>query len=152
MFFQDKLKAFAETYRVLQNGGKFIFNAWGSLEDNPRAAVMRDVMEEIFGEAPDFFKKGPYAFYDTDEIQQLMQAAGFSGISIDKVTKTISNWSIDDNLKGFFEGSPLSAFLAQHDSSTRESVKQKLKDAMIEKFGDSSDTVLLAYVVEGVKK
>src|SRR5215213_3412987 len=35
MFFPDKQKAFAESYRVLQQEGKFLFNVWDEMKYNP---------------------------------------------------------------------------------------------------------------------
>lgn len=152
MFFEDKQKAFAETRRVLEPGGKFIFNTWGSIKDNPRSAAIKDVMENVFkNEAPDFLQKGPYSFYDVDEIEQLMKSAGFSNITVEEVKKTVIDWNIDDYLKGFLEGSPLSAFLSKHEETIKESVKGKLKEAFLKKFGVNVETSMLAYVCEGYR-
>src|SRR5690349_8003483 len=41
MFFQDKLKALKEVYRVLLPGGRFYFNTWDRIEYNAIADVTR---------------------------------------------------------------------------------------------------------------
>ncbi len=39
MFFPDKLAAFREARRVLKSEGTYLFNVWGTLEDNPFAHI-----------------------------------------------------------------------------------------------------------------
>ncbi len=152
MFFQDKMQAFAETIRVLQQGGKFIFNTWGSLQDNPRTAVIIDVLTDMFkDEAPDFLQKGPYSFYNTNEIKQLLTTAGFEHVTIDEVKKTVNNWSIEDFINGFLKGSPLSAFISKYDNETRDTLSNRLKLALLNQAGEHASTQLLAYVCQGTK-
>lgn len=152
MFFQDRTQAFAEALRVLKTGGKFLFNTWGSLEDNPRSAVIKDVLTDMFkDEAPDFLQKGPYSFYNVEEIKQLLKTAGFTNVSVEEVRNTV-DWNIDDYIKGFLHGSPLSAFLNSYDAATRDDLKGKVKEALIKKFGADEATSMLAYVCEGTKQ
>jgi ubiquinone/menaquinone biosynthesis C-methylase UbiE len=89
MFFPDKEKSFKEVHRVLQPGGKYIFNTWERVEKNPRIDTMWKIIYEVFGkESPDFLQKGPHSFYDKNEIEQLLLNAGFKNIRIDTVAKT----------------------------------------------------------------
>jgi hypothetical protein len=138
MFFPDKLKAFKETYRVLQPGGKFLFNVWDSLDLNPRSAIIKKVMEDIMGdEAPDFLSKGPYSFYDKDLIHQLMSEAGFNQISLETVQKTAYYPSADDLIKGFVDGSPLSAYLVQLPPGLQKTIREKLRLAITSELGEN---------------
>lgn len=138
MFFPDKTKAFAEAYRVLQPGGKFLFNVWDSLEVNPRSAIIKQVMEEIMGEdAPDFLSKGPYSYYDKDLIVASLENIGFKNIQLDIVQKTAYYASAEDLIKGFVDGSPLNAYLIQQSPSLQKEIKSKLKQKIVAEFGET---------------
>ena len=152
MFFPDKRKAFKEAYRVLDKKGRFIFNTWGSLNDNRRAGLVSDVIAEILnGEIPEFFSNGPYSFYDTGTIRNLLSDAGFTSISIEPVKKTVYYNTREDYLNGFIDGSTLSVFIQQKDPGLRELVKEKLNIALQREFGNSPESEMLAYVCSGRK-
>lgn len=153
MFFSDKQKAFAEAYRVLQPGGKFLFNVWDKLEHNPRISIIQKAMDDMLGkDAPDFMKKGPHAFFDNTIIQQLLAGAGFQNIRLIVVQKTSVYSSPDDLVTGFVDGSPLSSFLDKLAPSQRSELKQRLHDALTAQAGQYGKEVpLQAIVAEGVK-
>lgn len=133
MFFPDKPKGFAETYRVLKAGGKYLFNTWDSLDANPRVATMWKVMYEIFGdEAPDFLQKGPYSFFNKIEIEKLLLEAGFKNISIKIVKKTSRYNDADDLIKGFADGSPLNNYLVEKDENVKKQFIKRLHGEMKE--------------------
>jgi ubiquinone/menaquinone biosynthesis C-methylase UbiE len=138
MFFPDKLKAFKEACRVLQDNGRFLFNVWDSLDVNPRSAIIKQVMDDIMGdEAPDFMSKGPYSFYDKDLIRELLKEAGFKNITLDVVQKTAYYASADDLIKGFVDGSPLNAYLVQQSPSLQQTIKEGLRTAIEKELGTS---------------
>lgn len=138
MFFADKARSFAEAHRVLKPGGKYLFNVWDSMDANPRSAVIREVMEELLGdEAPDFLSKGPYSFFDQDLITELMSAAGFRNIKPEIVRKTAYYPTADDLVKGFIEGSPLSAYLVQLPPDMQLTVREKLREKIVSQCGDT---------------
>jgi ubiquinone/menaquinone biosynthesis C-methylase UbiE len=153
MFFPDKGKAFAEAYRVLQPGGLYLFNTWAGMEQNPRTAIIRKIMEDQFQEnSPDFLKKGPYSFFDPVEIRGWMEGAGFTDVKIEAVDKVARYTSVDDFLKGFLEGSPLSAFLAEKDKKIQEEVRKKISDEMKKQFSEHGmDVPMQALVCQGRK-
>jgi ubiquinone/menaquinone biosynthesis C-methylase UbiE len=153
MFFPDKLKAFKEAQRVLNKKGKFVFNTWGSLKDNNKTGVIKDVLENIFeDEAPDFLQKGPYSFYDSNIIKALLRDAGFTDISIEPVVKVAEYADVQHYINGFIDGTPLSAFLQKKDPSARNDVKQKLKQALSKEAAENLESEMLAFVCIGVKE
>ena len=153
MFFPDKGKALSEAYRVLQPGGLYLFNTWAGMEQNPRTAIIRKIMEEQFREdSPDFLKKGPYSFFDPVEIRGLMEGAGFTDVKIEAVDKVAQYTSVDDFLKGFLEGSPLSAFLSEKDQKVQDEVRKKVSDEMKKQFSEQGmDVPMQALVCQGRK-
>ena len=138
MFFPDKPKAFREAHRVLGKNGLFLFNVWDSLDSNPRSAIIKTVMEKIMGEeAPDFLSKGPYSFYNREEIHQLLDEAGFRNINLEVVPKTSYYPSANDLIKGFVEGSPLGAYLIQLPADLPQEIKRRLYEEIVAQFGEN---------------
>lgn len=151
MFFPDKLKAFKEVHRVLSAKGTFLFNTWGSLNDNDAALLIRDVLKEVFNdEAPDFLQKGAYSFYDPGVVEKLLTEAGFKYVSVEPVRKT-TQFTEEELTKGFLDGTPLSSFLAGREASIREVVEQKLRHAIQQQFGFRPSSKMLAYACIGIK-
>lgn len=153
MFFPDKEKSFREANRVLREGGKYIFNTWESVENNPRIDTMWKVIYEVFGsESPDFFQKGPYSFYDKSQIEKFLLNTGFEGVRIATVAKTPVYNEPDDLIKGFAEGSPLSNYLQEKDEKMRTEFLKRLKQKLSEQDKVLGNTVpSLALVVEAIK-
>jgi SAM-dependent methyltransferase len=153
MFFSDKTKALSEAYRVLEPSGKLLFNVWEELQYQPRVNVIQKVMDEMFGDkAPTFMKKGPYSFFDKDEIRRLLANAGFRNIRIDRVEKQTIYSDPDDLIIGFVDGSPLSEFKRDKPASVIEEVKSKMREQLMiqaEQYG--LQVPLTALVVEAVK-
>ena len=135
MFFADKLKAFREAWRVLEAGGRFLFNTWDGFSVNPRAALIRRVMEEELGErAPDLVSVGPYSFHNEAHIAFLLEEAGFSSVKLEKVARTGTYRDPNELVEGFVEGSPLGAYLDHLGPAIRLRVKERLRRALDEQF------------------
>lgn len=154
MFFPDKEVAFKEAFRVLEEGGAYIFSVWDSMIYNPRVFILNKVMDELFkDEAPDFLKKGPYSYFDKDEIRDKLSKAGFGNISIDVVMKTTELKNVDDVVIGFVDGSPLSTFLAKKPVDLQQEVRHKLHEeikAQVDQYG--SVMPLQALLIQAIKK
>ena len=152
MFFPDKPKAFKEAYRVLKQGSIFLFNTWNSLQYNAAAGLARDVLCEIFpDDPPSFFDKGPYSFFNQEEIRQLLQDAGFANITIETVTKTGTAPSAEHVINGLIDGTPASAYLAERNVPVTE-VKEKFRERLIHKYGEKDlHLPMQAFVCEAEK-
>ncbi|MGE5520402.1 MAG: class I SAM-dependent methyltransferase [Candidatus Dadabacteria bacterium] len=140
MFFPDKLKAFREARRVLKPGSVFLFDTWDAYETNPLIVITQDVLKEVFSEdAPDFFVKGPFSFYNKQVIYELLEDAGFKNIQVEIARLNKGYESAESIVKGFVEGSPLVSYLVDKEPSMVESFRKKLVQEIINKFGDSCD-------------
>jgi ubiquinone/menaquinone biosynthesis C-methylase UbiE len=153
MFFPDKLKAFTEAYRVLKKQGLYLFNTWGSIDANPPVAVIDNVLKEEFGnEAPDFFQKGPFSFYDHTQIQTLLEQAGFSKIKLEVVKLNGKYTDAEDIVKGFIDGSPVIAYLNEKDPGCLPGIREKIKQELVNSFGEQTDRAPLEAIVIQAEK
>jgi ubiquinone/menaquinone biosynthesis C-methylase UbiE len=154
MFFPDKVAAFREAFRVLIPGGKYVFSVWDDMIYNPRVYILNKVMDELSKEdAPDFLKKGPYSYFNKEEIRANLLDAGFRDVSIETVQKKTELKNVDDVIIGFVDGSPLSSFLADKPQSLKDQVRQKLHEelhAQMEQYGSAMP--LQALVIEAIKE
>lgn len=153
MFFPDKEKSFREAYRVLQKGGKYIFNTWETVEKNPRIDTIWQTILEVFpDDPPEFFKKGPYAYNDQQEIEKLLLNAGFTNIRIDSVAKTSNYNGPDDLINGFADGTTLHNYLKQKDTESQQRLRELLKQRLGKQDAILGNTVpSLALVMEATK-
>lgn len=138
MFFSDKPKAFAEISRVIKPGGIFLFNTWDELEHNVLSRLAQTVLEEIYpDDPPRFLDKGPYSFYNQEEIKSLLTNAGFSDIAIDVVRKIGTAATAEDAVTGILDGTPNFVYLAQR-SLPSSIAKEKLAALLIDHFGETN--------------
>jgi ubiquinone/menaquinone biosynthesis C-methylase UbiE len=153
MFFPDKQQSFKEAYRVLQPGGKYLFNTWESIDKNPRIDLMLKVMLEVFGnETPDFLQKGPHSFFHKNEIEQLLINAGFKNVRIESVATAPKYTRPDDLVKGFADGSPLANYLKEKQEEVQIIFRKRFQEALDEQDKVFGNTVpLLALVIEATK-
>ena len=153
MFCPDKEKAVEEAYRVLTPKGSFVFNVWDDMIYNPSSALIKKVVDEIMGDqSPDFLKKGPYSFYNKEEIKRLLQEAGFNSIKLEVVPKIGHYDSANDIIKGFVDGSPLASYLTELDAERSKKIRDQLFVELSAAFGEENLSVpMQAIVVEASK-
>src|SRR5258708_15048112 len=78
MFVPDKEKLFAETRRVLAEGGLLLFNTWDRIELNPHSRITSEVMQGLFPGDPEMdFSSIPYGFNHEAIIRGLLDPPRF---------------------------------------------------------------------------
>ena len=115
MFFPDRPAAFREVRRVLTPGGRFVFNAWDTLERNDFAAFVAEALREVFaeGEPPTFLQRVPYGYHDPGAISSDVEAGGLFVDEVVTVALTGHADSPDQVATGFCQGTPLGMEIEQ---------------------------------------
>ena len=110
MFFPDRVRAYREARRVLRPAGRFLFNAWNRIEDNPVTDAATAALAAAFpSDPPAFFKRVPHGYWDVRQIEADLEAAGFRSIEIETVEKRNEPVSAREAATGLCQGTPLRA-------------------------------------------
>ena len=152
MFFPDRARAYGEARRVLKPGGTFLFNAWGSLADNPIPRIVEEAVATLFpDDPPGFLGRAPYGYYDADTIAGDLASAGFDRIEIEKVTFPSRAASARQAAVGFAHGSPLRMEIEARDTSRLEEAADFATRALEKAYGTGAiEAPMGAHVVAAV--
>src|SRR5262249_28738304 len=86
MLMADPTTAFAETRRVLRDGGRLSFSVWGAAERNPWAFMPAKALMEHTGAPPPHPKDpGIFAVADRERVRSRLRNAGFAEPRLDEV-------------------------------------------------------------------
>ena len=135
MFVPDKRKAVAEARRMLMRGGRYIFNTWDRLDENPHARIGAEVMEELFpGDAEIQAAKTPFSFHDVGAMRALIGEAGLKELRMEKVSIPIECESAERYATGMVRGTPRSLLIRQRGKSYEE-VIERVAEALAREGG-----------------
>jgi ubiquinone/menaquinone biosynthesis C-methylase UbiE len=136
MFVPDKPKAFAEAYRVLQREGMFLFTTWDSLEQNAASHISRCIAEEYLQKPLPESSNLATSMSDETVIKQLLQDAGFSKITIEKVKQFSVSPSAKEAAYGLVEGGgTIYNEIKKRNPAWIAEIKIKLEKELAKKFG-----------------
>lgn len=105
MFFEDRVKALAEMWRVVKPGGHLVVATWDALERTPGYAAMVALLERLFGAEIAKGLRAPFVLGDPAEVLDLFDAAGIPGAQVDTQVGTarfpsLADW-VHTDVKGW---------------------------------------------------
>ena len=138
MFVPDKALAAREAHRVLKPNGVFLFNVWSAMEQNQLGRIAHETISSFFDKDPPMFYRIPYGYHDQSEIRRVLEAAGFSDIGMEEVSKVTVATRVGDAAEGLVQGNPVSVAIAERDASLLPSITTAVADALRNHFGSST--------------
>ena len=135
MFAEDKVKAFAESLRVLRPGGMLLMSTWGELEHNEASHVFRKTVKKFFGDSLPETYKIPYSMSNPDAIKDQLLHAGFSKVMTDTVKKNSVCASAKEAAYGLVQGGSLYNEIMKRNPTWVEEIKSIVETELAEKYG-----------------
>ena len=136
MFVPDKLKAFAEAYRVLRPGGMLLFTTWDKLELIGASCVYRNIAKKYLTEPLPESYNLPFSMYDGSAIKEMLQEVGFSKISIERVSKLSISPTAKEATEGLTQGGVIYNELIRRNPDWIGEIKGLVEKELTEKFGE----------------
>ena len=121
-FFEDRLGALKEMRRVLAAAGRLGASVFTSIERNPAAHALSDALDRELGAGASLAKRSEHSLADSEELRVLCAGAGFGGVRIETVTRTIRFPSVDDWVRIQFAATPLASLLLEREPTQRDQV------------------------------
>jgi SAM-dependent methyltransferase len=153
MFFPDRPAAYREVCRVLKPGGRFLFNVWEGVADNPTVvAALGGLSRRYPDHGPWFLERTPHGYHDPAIIRSDLAAGGFADCRIDTVALNGLAVSPMALATGLCQGTPMRAEIEALDPTGLEAATAAVVDAITEQFGRGAfETDLCALVIETTK-
>ena len=152
MFVPDKQKAFAEVYRILKPGGVFLFATWDKLENNAASYFSISIAKKYLEEPlPESYNVAT-SMSDETVIRPLLQDAGFSKISIEKVQLSSVSPTAKEAAYGLVEGGPIYEKIKKRNPAWIDEIKIKLEKELAEKFGSAPMIAPMSAVISQAHK
>jgi ubiquinone/menaquinone biosynthesis C-methylase UbiE len=152
MFYPDKLKGLQEVFRVLKKDGTLLFNVWDSIDHNHFSRTGREIVMQFFDSDPPAFYNIPYSMGDAQATVALLEEAGFNDIKYQVSNKESICVSADVMSMGLVEGNPIVNAIRERDSSAIPVLRAKVKETLIERFGDNPCTSTMQAIIFSAKK
>lgn len=89
MFFEDRLAASREAFRVLRPGGRSAFAVWDDIARNPAYADLAAFLDGEIGRAAGDAIRVPFCLGDAEEVTSLLLAAGFDDLAVRTATAPV---------------------------------------------------------------
>ena len=147
MFVADKPKAFAEAYRVLRQGGHFIFTTWDKLENNPASFTSQCMAKQYLEEPLPASYDLPTSMSDEMVIRSLLQDAGFSKQSVEKVKLVSAVPSAREAALGFVQVGSVYDEVRKRKPDSIDEIKSRLEEELADQFGDAPMIVPISALI-----
>src|SRR5262249_3053517 len=149
MFVMDKEAAVREAYRVLRRAGVFLFNVWDSFDANPFAQIAHTTIASFFDRDPPQFYEIPFSLHRSNQVRELLRAAGFEKIESFSETEPCRSSSAREFATGLVRGNPVGAE-AEERGVNPEDLIEGIAKRLTERFGAAPST-MRAIVWEATK-
>ena len=130
MFFENPIKAFQNINNAIQDGGSLHFVCWTNVMENEFfTAAANIIIRHLDRGFPELTRApGPFAFSEKNYVKQILNAAGFENIKVEKVYTLIStNDSAEKDGNLLFNIGLAGRLLSEENLSEEELAKIKEK-------------------------
>jgi ubiquinone/menaquinone biosynthesis C-methylase UbiE len=128
-FFSDRLQALREMRRVLRSGGRLGISCWRSVEDSPPYAAIERALGRRLEPARSALPR--FALGDGDQLQRLIQDAGFREVRVHRRTTLVEWPSTDLFVRAVAAGAPtMMGALGEQDETVLAAISAEVETDM----------------------
>ena len=139
MFFPDRRAGYREARRVLEPGGRFLFNVWDRIEENVFADDVTNALAALFpDDPPRFLARTPHGYHDTELIRSELEEAGFSSVVIETRAEESSASSPRHPALAYCQGTPLRNEIEARDAGGLEAATDYAASWISDRHGSGS--------------
>ena len=136
MFLPDRPKGYREARRVLETGGRFLFNVWDRIEENSFANDVTNALAEVFpNDPPRFLPRTPHGYHDTALIRTELEDAGFTNVVIETKAEQSRAPSPRIVALAYCQGTPLRNEIEARDPGRLEAATNHAASEIANKHG-----------------
>lgn len=133
MFFADPTAAFRNIAGALKPGGRLVFACWAPLAENRHWLISYDIARRHLGPpAPRPAREpGPLAFANPDYLREVLAAAGFAGIAVERAHPTIIGDGPEEEARQALLMGPTARLIEEKkpDEETRQRIAREIAAA-----------------------
>lgn len=144
MFFPDKPASFREAARVLKPGGRYVFNVWSAMEENPFSIVAHETSARFFPEDPPGFYKVPFHYGDPEKVREDLSSAGWRDVSHETIPLDKRIVNPEAFARALVFGNPLIDEIRTRGGVDPEYVAAAMAEGITARFGPSDMTMPLS--------
>ncbi|SDE04249.1 class I SAM-dependent methyltransferase [Belnapia rosea] len=136
MFFPDRPRAFAEAFRVLRPGGRFLFSVWDRIEENEFADLVVRAVAALFPrDPPMFLARTPHGHHDAAALETQLRAAGFGATGVASLARESAAPSALAVAIGFCQGTPMRNEIEAHGAGALAAATEAAAAAIAGRYG-----------------
>jgi SAM-dependent methyltransferase len=126
MFFEDRVAALSEMWRVLRPGGRMAVAVWDTLANAPGYAAMTTLLQRLFGDTVADALRAPYVLGDPGFLRRLFADAGIADAEIVSADGTATFPSIESWVHTDVKGWTLADLIddSQYETLKREALRE----------------------------
>ena len=121
-FFPNRPAALREMRRVLGATGRVGASVYAAIDRNPAADALAHALDRYLGEGASDAKRSEHSLADPDELRELFDAAGFAGVRVVTVTRSVRFASVENWVEIQFSATPLASLVADRGPAERDRI------------------------------
>ncbi len=143
MFFPDKPASFRESARVLKPGGRYLFNVFSAMQENPYSQIAYGIPAQFFSGEPPGFYKVPFHYGNPEKVRDDLAAAGWQDVKHETIRLKKKIVNPEGFARGLVYGNPLIDEIRNRGGVDPEEVTTAVLRAINVTFGPTDMTMPL---------